>query len=426
MQDRNVQYPNRYQLQKVEGTDNIYDLIPAPGTIQNEGTLINKANLLSDNTAEFLGLSPEDDPTVNDAFIACVLTSKNASMVRCAVTVDGAPAIAGIRINGLTDLSGGILYTDESGNAVGLTTSSNTTISSYDYVDLPSVSQSISTPIPGIYSATLALTSSEETQKIYESSKSNIMFSPYVSTADIFAVAGGGSGAAYSMSSVSYIVGATGGAGGCTGTILDADVSNKSISVIVGSGGAYAQTYGNSIDPGNAGGNTSVSIGGQTLLTVAGGDGGYMGQITTSTGVDGASGGSGSGSVGSSVGSAGFNGSDGGNGGSNTTPGQGQGTTTRAFGESGGTLYSGAGGGCTVNYSGSTNTGSGGDGGGGNSSVGYNTSSQVVAFDGTAYGAGGGAAIRVYGSNSSTVKVTSGAGFNGAVFFRWSQNGGAA
>lgn len=56
MTDRNVQFPNRYQLTKVPGTDDIYDLTPAPGTITAEGTMINKATLLSDETAELLGL----------------------------------------------------------------------------------------------------------------------------------------------------------------------------------------------------------------------------------------------------------------------------------------------------------------------------------------------------------------------------------
>ena len=49
--DRNVQYPQRYQLVKVEGTDDIYDLIPAPGEVSEAGTLINKATLLKDATA---------------------------------------------------------------------------------------------------------------------------------------------------------------------------------------------------------------------------------------------------------------------------------------------------------------------------------------------------------------------------------------
>lgn len=62
MKDRNVQYPNRYQLTKVNGTDDIYDLMPAPGTVTEEGTFINKANLLKDETAALYGLDGEAVP----------------------------------------------------------------------------------------------------------------------------------------------------------------------------------------------------------------------------------------------------------------------------------------------------------------------------------------------------------------------------
>ena len=51
MKDRSVQYPKRYRLTKIPGTDDIYDLDPAPGEITEEGTLINKGTLLSDDTA---------------------------------------------------------------------------------------------------------------------------------------------------------------------------------------------------------------------------------------------------------------------------------------------------------------------------------------------------------------------------------------
>lgn len=60
MTDRNVQFPNRYQLTKVPGTDDIYDLTPAPGTITEEGTMINKASLLTDETAQAYGFTAEE------------------------------------------------------------------------------------------------------------------------------------------------------------------------------------------------------------------------------------------------------------------------------------------------------------------------------------------------------------------------------
>lgn len=62
MTDRNVQFPNRYKLTKVAGTDDIYDLTPAPGTITEEGTMINKLTLLQDDTAALYGLGTDAVP----------------------------------------------------------------------------------------------------------------------------------------------------------------------------------------------------------------------------------------------------------------------------------------------------------------------------------------------------------------------------
>lgn len=39
----------------MEGTDDIYDLTPAPGTVTEEGTFLNVENLLKDTTAALLG-----------------------------------------------------------------------------------------------------------------------------------------------------------------------------------------------------------------------------------------------------------------------------------------------------------------------------------------------------------------------------------
>ena len=56
MKDRNVEFPNRYKLSKIDGTDDIVELIPAPGEVEEEGDYFNKANMLQDATAEKYGL----------------------------------------------------------------------------------------------------------------------------------------------------------------------------------------------------------------------------------------------------------------------------------------------------------------------------------------------------------------------------------
>ena len=66
MIDRNVEFPNRFQLQKVQGTDDIYDIIPAPGDVIAPGDLFSKGNMLPDEIVSLLGLKMAN-PQVKDA-----------------------------------------------------------------------------------------------------------------------------------------------------------------------------------------------------------------------------------------------------------------------------------------------------------------------------------------------------------------------
>lgn len=66
MKDRSVEFPNRYRLEKVAGTSDVYDLTPVPGEVNEEGSAVNKSNFLPDSLASALGLSG-DDPQVKDA-----------------------------------------------------------------------------------------------------------------------------------------------------------------------------------------------------------------------------------------------------------------------------------------------------------------------------------------------------------------------
>lgn len=71
MTDRNVQFPNRFRLVPVPGTNGIYDIEPVPGDVLDEGTLLNKANLFADPTGEeIFGDDYTGDQTVNDALFA--------------------------------------------------------------------------------------------------------------------------------------------------------------------------------------------------------------------------------------------------------------------------------------------------------------------------------------------------------------------
>lgn len=202
----------------------------------------------------------------------------------------------------------------------------------------------------------------------------------------IFGVGGGGGGAGGAVNARG------GGGGGYTRT-------SGAISVTPGT------SYAIEIGSGGSGGTSGAGTDGKptkfgSLFTAPGGQGGRQ---TTGTTVDtqsGGNGGSGGGAqgvyTGGSLDAPGTNGaSDGGNAASNTyyrqqgryLGGTGQGSTTRAWGSSSGTLYAGGGGGGGRQTEGG---GSGGAGGGGRGSSSY-TASGTAGTNNTGGGGGGGA-----------------------------------
>lgn len=183
---------------------------------------------------------------------------------------------------------------------------------------------------------------------------------------DVFCVGGGGAGAAYvfeegSGTSVGY---GAGGGGGYTTTVTSKTLAlNTDYTIVIGDGGE-PQLLGVGGD-----GGTTTAFG----VSAAGGCGAGNGKDGAKKncyyGGDGGSGGGagGAGSTGDSGagGSNGGNGSNGVNGADGSVSGIGgigQVTTTREFGETNGTLYSGGGAGARVYYSNSQNGGSGGGG----------------------------------------------------------------
>lgn len=181
--------------------------------------------------------------------------------------------------------------------------------------------------------------------------------------ADIFCVGGGGAGSIQGLSNGEN--GGGGGGGGYTATSMNIGITaGQILNCSVGSGALSGQ-----------GGTTSVSRSGSILCTA---DGGY-----SATKYVGANGGS-RGGNGATYYYSNGNGTPGTNGYSDGA--EGQGRTTRAFGEPGGTLYSGGGGGGGV---GAVHFGpySGGAGGGG--AGGSNGTSGGKGLDNTGGGGGG-------------------------------------
>ena len=182
---------------------------------------------------------------------------------------------------------------------------------------------------------------------------------------DVFLVGGGGGGRTGSQS----VNGAGGGGGGYTTTKKGHTVSaGSSYNIVIGAGGAT-----------NSNGGTSSAFG----FSAAGGKYGSPGSsnfgVEVAIGGNGGSGGGGGTSHQGYGGNGGSNGSNGSNG-TGGNGGTGQGTTTREFGESDGTLYAGGGAGTE---------GKAGAGGGGVYNNTNNSDKYYVA-NGTANTGGGG------------------------------------
>ena len=242
---------------------------------------------------------------------------------------------------------------------------------------------------------------------------------------------GGGGMGRYFQSSGGYWKnsGGSGGGGGRVVTIW-VSVPTRYVTAEIGAGGSPGTKSGfwhdgddgdsySTYTPGGAGGATMLwDEYGNMLARAAGGDGGASAGGTGDTARKfGVGGGSGSGSGGASEaynidGTAG--GSDGGNGAA-PNGGTGQGYSTRAFGEAGGTLFAGAGGGGGGDYESNDGVffgtgGAGGAGGGGNG--GDRSSWPTAGTDGT--GGGGG------GANGRNTGARGGSGY---MIIRWRQGG---
>ncbi|MDO5764128.1 MAG: hypothetical protein Q4P84_00300 [Elusimicrobiales bacterium] len=259
---------------------------------------------------------------------------------------------------------------------------------------------------------------------------------------DIFCVGGGGGGGgAYvtrTGSSGSYTVDCRAGGGGGGGYVATkkniAVTPGTSLTVTVGAGGSAGKylystnstTTGGPVT-GGTGGTTSVKNGSTVLCSASGGIGGGSGTNATNGGNGGSGGGRGANSSSSSAGNGGSNGGNGiGATTSGTTYGVGSGSTTRAWGDSSGTLYSGGGGGGNYYrkdkdgdwaYSGGSDGGSGGGGYGGQVT---NTSDDTVNPSAGSSNTGGGGGGGYTSVIQSTGNGTNGAaGGSGVILIRW-------
>lgn len=221
--------------------------------------------------------------------------------------------------------------------------------------------------------------------------------------ADIFLVGGGASGQHDNNCARG------GGGGGYTKTLSNTAVTTSLIFVI-GAGGGNGATYGNT--PGGA---TSVS--GGASGTANGGSNMEYSSNNWFGGNGGSGGGAGGGEGGTSttrVGGAG--GSNGANGVSTAiTGGSGQGTTTRAYGDTSGTLYAGGGGGGNIGKQAYPGNGAAGGSGGGGRGAANGITNGTAGSSNTGGGGGGVGATANTGASGSKP----GAGGSGLALIRW-------
>jgi len=200
-------------------------------------------------------------------------------------------------------------------------------------------------------------------------------------TVDVFLVGGGAGGASNNRG---------GGGGGYTHTETSvAMMASDEMAIVVGQGGAGGPYSGGAGAPGNAGSDTTATFG--AAVFTAGGAPAMPAIVSAQR--RGGSGGSG-GASGTTGGLAPANGgSDGGDGGASGTyiAGEGQGTTTRAFGETEGELFSGGGGNGAPDADIPVGQGGAGGGGAGGTWVGEVKTAGSQGQDGKGGGGGGGA-----------------------------------
>lgn len=404
MKDRIAACPGKVIMTPVPGEEHAYIMQRADEPTE-EGTPLNKAALLKDQTAALYGLGSNAVP--DDVFqMLANMTGRYKIGVR--VKLSGSPAGSGITVQGITTAAGGVVQTNSSGYAEGYTydTAATLTIASL-FADVAEKSVTVDTKGRVFTETEIALASASGRMEI--STSRTVRFSPAVKTVDVFAVGGGGSGA---VAGTNYgRVDISGGAGGYTATRLALPLVGQQVVCAVGAGGekaALQNSFGSS--GGKAGGATTVTSGSVTL-SAAGGNGGGGG--------NGSNGGSGGGGSDSSNGAAAMGGSDGGDSGKthNNNPGKGQGTTTTAFGEGAGTKYAAGGGACCNPSNERIYTGRGGADGGGHGTSGA-TIGAGGASDATIPGSGGGAHISAANSGG-ILGAASGSGADGLVILRW-------
>ena len=368
-----------------------------------EGSAYTKGNVLPDDVCNAYNIDKVTSEP-KDAFLAVPGIMGKALLTITVTKINGQP-YPGVVVNGLTGVDKPRRTTNNEGrvalyvdaNKYNLTFSPNPVC-----VDTSIPSKSVTIAAGQTKTVTTQETSKGITSLDITSSQS-IAFSDQVQNLDIFLVGGGGAGA-HCGTTNGHETALGGGGGGYTATYRNVSFTRRRLyTAIVGAGGT--------------GSTTSETDGGSTSFmgkSVQGGKHGICGDSDTRTSLGGGNGGSGGGGY-----AGGNGGSDGKNGESGSRSiykvshpgGTGQGSTTRAFGEPNGELFSGGGGAYPNRNKDGYSYGKGGSGGGGAGGGDYDWNNSGSPGAANTGGGGGGAGF--------ALNASGGSGGSGIIKLRW-------
>ena len=226
--------------------------------------------MLRASTAELYGLGPQAVP--DDVFVILAL---GVGKYGYGITVqypDGTPA-AGLPVSGVTDRHGKPITTDENGYFLAVSTEKSIQFSvSSPYFDLSGISGQVVNSSGIITKQTVEFAYKTFGDYVLITNSQDLkFFGDY--TADFTAVGGGGGGRTHTLNNGIY--GGAGGGGGYVTTVKGVSIrKDNTLRFSIGSGGSNLDSHDDNATAG-AGGATSVSLNNSTIVTAAGGNGGY-------------------------------------------------------------------------------------------------------------------------------------------------------
>ena len=248
-----------------------------PEGFQQLGDPLNKATLLKDATAALLGLGTDAVP--DDAFVALVL-GQGVYGYRVKVQLSDGTPVQGSTVSGISPLQGGSLVTGADGTVLGKSTSASVTIGcSSPYIDQKAPGGQGVTASGTITDVTLTLMNNTDTIT-WGSSRTISNISPFAKTVDLTSVGGGGGGTGSPDHNNHGPYAGNGGGGGYVQTKLSQPINGKTITITIGAGGNGSKGGVNKVENGGNGGQTTVKVDEQTVLTAAGGGGATGGSET--------------------------------------------------------------------------------------------------------------------------------------------------